>query len=140
MNSVKQEIIIVISQGSWKTKLRDRFKWLRRRPPSESNVSSTGPPPPKKKRGKNSKRIDRSVEEYCSDEDDDEYEDKVKSMIDECKKAKKECNSALISTGMVETFQQRRKWIAEQPTVLEILEKFPALENRRVVSLNIMTI
>lgn len=110
-------------QGSWKKKLRDRFKWLRRKPvPSGDNSTSRDcdPPPPKKKKG--SKRLDQSAEDPILEDDVESYDEKVIQMQKGCTKSKKDHDNIQLSTLMKETFKQRRHWIRKQPPVSEILD------------------
>ena len=112
-NSVTFHFINV--QGSWKTKLRDRFKFLRR--PARSLQPESTEPPAKRPRNTES------------------YETNVELMQVEMRKRKKDRRVATVETLMEETFSERRSWIqTSQPVVSDILEKFPSLKVRKVVS------
>ena len=51
------------------------------------------------------------------------------------RKRKKDRRVATVETLMEETFSERRSWIqTSQPVVSDILEKFPSLKVRKVVS------
>lgn len=105
-----------IHQASWKCKLRDRIKTLRR--PGASSKATNEP---------SAKRPRLDLEES--------YDRKVESLQEEMKKRKKNQNIAVIQSLTLDTFAGRRSWIQhEQPPVIEIVEKFPSLKLRKVVS------
>ena len=114
-------IIIIITpksinfvQGSWKGKLRDRFKFLRRAP---TNAVEGAEPPAKRPRN------------------DEGYAKNLELLQEEMGKRKKDRSIALIQTLMEDTFTERRRWIQEsQPVVSDIIEKFHPLKIRKVVS------
>ena len=100
----------VLMQSSWKCKLRDRFKFLRR---------PTGQEPPGKK---------------PRQDDDGSFDTNVANLQEEMKKRKRDRNIATIQTLTTETFSGRRAWIKEeQPPVSDVLLKFPSLKMRKVV-------
>ena len=122
-------------QGSWKKKLRDRFKWLRRKPTSEDTESIEGEPStPKRRKVNNTKRrLDKSGADYAADEDD--YDEIVCSMKKEFTKPQKDRDNVKIQQDMNLTFKQRRSWLKQARSVQEVFEKFPNLHTRKVVSL-----
>ena len=129
----------LIIQGSWKEKLRNRFKFIRRptnKAYSEDETqSSDGPPLPKrqKKASKSARLGSESVGTFSDDETT--YETKVKELQQECKKKKREKSIAAMLDMTQSTFKRRRQWIlSETPSVSDILMKFPSFKHRKIVS------
>ena len=111
--------IAYVSQASWKKKLRDRFKFLRSRKRSGATSGDTEEVEPPSKRVR-----------------DDEYKELVAEIQMEMSKQKKDRNIATIQRLTTETFSGRREWILkEAPAVFDIIQKFPSLKVRKVVSL-----
>lgn len=110
-------MVIVYLQGSWKKKVRDRLKFLRR-PVKNKKSTSTHP-------------VD-SEEDITSEES---LEIKLTSLKSECEKRKRERSMALIQDLTTATYRNRRHWIQQkQPHVHEILEKYPSIKIRKMVS------
>ena len=62
-------------------------------------------------------------------------EELVAELQTEMTKRKKDRNIATIQRLTTETFSARREWILkEAPTVFDIVQKFPSLKVRKVVS------
>ena len=60
---------------------------------------------------------------------------KLAELQHECSKRKKDRSLATIQSLTSSTFTSRRKWITNvQPPVVEILEQYPSLKIRKVVS------
>ena len=69
--------------------------------------------------------------------DDDAYENNIKQLQRQLTKHVK--NKAAISSLMVETAPNRRKWIVEErPSIHEVTNKFPALKDYDMVHIYIV--
>lgn len=85
----------------------------------------------------------KRVRLYSEDEniiDEEEYEEAVQKLQEECKskKGKKAANHSIIKNLMEKTKLRRHQWIRQdRPLILEILDKFPYLSTSRWVSLHI---
>ncbi len=126
------QMLTHLLQGSWKTKLRDRFKFLRRPHISDCNDS-----PPSKRR-----KIDKRIGSNPLDDDpnSDSFEENLAVLTLECRKKKRDRSIANILRLTAITYTTRRKWIIEQqPTVSEVLEKYPSLDLKKVVSVFVCT-
>lgn len=108
-------------QLTWKSKFRDRLKFLRCPPKSLSNDDA-----PAFKRP----RVTNDVE--ISETEMEEYECNVRSLQKEMEKKPKVVNCA----PSWRKHPIRKKWIHEaQPPIGDILTKFPAFRKPKVVSL-----
>lgn len=123
--------LLFYMQGSWKLSLRTAFKNFRRDHPTDDNdghrkKSTASAEPPSKRQ-----RLSDSEAQEITDE---EYDDAIARLKEECKK-KKGRNHATIKEIMEVTQQRRRKWIEEEsPLVMEALCKYPCLTSTKVVS------
>ena len=114
---------------TWKSKLRDRFKFLRRPPQLSSSADDVQGPVSKRP------KLTKDVQEFSKREMED-YEDNVKSLK---KEMEKKPRSSELCSLMEQTYQIRKKWIYEaQPPIADILTKFPAFRKPKVVSLFIV--
>lgn len=117
-------------QGSWKIKLRDRLKHMRRPAKGQSHDKENEPverPPKRQKTGPT--RLDETTEEP---EDEQSFSENVKAMKQET--AKKKPKISHLKPLMDSTFSGRRHWVkTEMPPVTTIMEEFPALNIPRLV-------
>ena len=122
----------ITQKGSWKIKVRDRLKHMRR--PSKRQVSdkeNLPVDPPSKRRKKGANRLDEATEEI-DPEDEQNFRDNIKEM--ECEAAKRKPKVSRLKLLMDATFSGRRHWVkTEMPPVSAIMEKFPALKIPRLV-------
>ena len=127
-------IFVSLNKGSWKIKIRDRLKHMRR--PAKREISNKENMPvenPSKRRKTGSSRLDETTEPLEPD-DEQRFRDDVKKM--EQQTAKKKTKIAHLKPLMDSTFSGRRHWIkTEMPPVYTIIEKFPALKIPRLVSI-----
>ena len=66
---------------------------------------------------------------------DEEYEEIASHLQFECSK-RKDCSIATITELTMSTYKKRREWImSDTPSASDILQKFPSLKHRKVVSL-----
>ena len=114
-------------QGSWKKKLRMKFRNLRR--PARAHKAGITIPPPAKK-----KKDDESVEPAApSISDMAEYEQHI-NYIKKSYSSQK-WSIASMSQLLQETAEERRRWIREDcPSVKDVLLKFPCLAEPKLVS------
>ena len=123
---------IVSLKGSWKIKIRDRLKHMRR--PSKRVTSDKENQPvetPSKRRKTRPNRLDEATEDL-EPEDEQSFRDDLKEM--ERETAKKKTKIARLKPLMDSTFSGRRHWVkTEMPPVSIIMEKFPALKIPRLV-------
>lgn len=69
-------------------------------------------------------------------DEDENYDEAFAELSAEWKKGKKG-NQVVIKRLMATTATRRRNWItSERPLICDVLKKFPALSNTRMVSLN----
>lgn len=137
INNNKINAHVLYYQGSWKEKLRNRFKFVRR-PPSNSyptDSTAANPPPPKRqKRTKKSARLGSDMASMLSG-DEEEYEENVSRLQLECSKRKKDRSITTMIELTMSKYKKRREWImSDTPSVSDILQKFPSLKHRKVVS------
>ena len=109
-------------QGSWKEKLRNRFKFIRRpttkRSSGESEVDDQ-PPPKRRKTTKKSVWLGSESTGTLSD-DETTHETKVKELQVECKKKKRD-RSITTLLEMTRCTFRRRQWIlSETPSVKDV--------------------
>ena len=125
-------------QGSWKIQLRQKFRNLRRpesnstkrkrdeqdenQDPAESGI---------RRQPKKSKRPTCTFE--VTEEEEETCEGKVLELHEESEKTKP--SKRKVALLMKDTFTKRREWISkDQPTVEEVITKFPPLKKARTVS------
>lgn len=71
------------------------------------------------------------------DDDSTNYEEMIVTLQEECTKKKKKRCMATIQDLTAATFTSRRKWILEeQPRVSDVVERFPSLKFRKIVSIS----
>ena len=96
----------------------------------------TGGSEPPLKRQKTARRLDSDLPvalEQNVDEND------ISDLKLECQKRKRDRCMTTIQTITVKTFSTRRNWIRKsQPPVYQVIEKYPSLTIRKVVSINSM--
>ena len=116
---------IYFPQFSWKRKLRDRFKFLRRPPISPKQ---SGPAP---KRHKGPQPVHTAV--VIGEQTEEDHDADVKMMKTEMSKKK---NIGELCAVMKRTFSNRAQWIqSNEPPVQDVLEMYPALCSPKVVSI-----
>lgn len=119
-----------VVQGSWKRKLRQKFKNLRR-PARARKAGITVPPPAKKKKDEGSIEPSGSIGPSLSDLA--EYDQHI-NHIQKCYSSQK-WSVASMTQLLQETAVERRRWIREDcPSVKEVLLKFPCLTEPKLVS------
>lgn len=107
--------------------MKDRFKFLRRS--SSKDGSFEGPP------SKRRKRADDHGHECV---DTENLEEMISELKVECEKRKKVRCMATIQDLTSATFADRRKWINDvQPHVFDVLEMYPSLKIRKIVSITV---
>lgn len=116
----------VFYHGSWKEKLRNRFKFIQN-PPSSSHptdLTAGKPPPPKRqKRTKKSARLGSDPASTMSG-DEEEYEENVSRLHLESSKRKKDRSIATMIELTMSTYKKRREWImSDTPSVSDNLQK-----------------
>lgn len=98
-------------QGSWKMKLRDRFKFLRRPAGAQAEIISGDPP---RKRHKKSLWLESStIDDTVIDKS---LETSLAELKIECSKKKKGRCMGTIQDLTLSTFSARRKWIKRKTT------------------------
>lgn len=113
-------------QGSWKAKLRDRFKFLRRLP-SDMTVNQSETSRPCKRR-----RLNITGDSTIAATSEADRED----LKTECSKRKRDRKMTVIQDLTANTFSARRLWIEKsQPPITEILDEYPSLKFRKIVCL-----
>ena len=132
MNNNNNHILTFnLVQSSWKTRLRNRFKFLRSNRSASSKSSAKEPTQPPAKRSRRGGRYDPQI--YLAEE----YKEKVSLLQAEYKKKKKERDMGTIQNLMDDTYTGRRDWLRfKQPNVSEVIEEFPSLKSKRIVSNN----
>ena len=130
-------IICFPDKGSWKIKIRDRLKHMRR--PAKREIGDKENLPvekPSKRRKTAPSRLDETTEPL-EPEDEQRFRDDVKEM--EQQTARKKRKLAHLKPLMDSTFSGRRHWIkTEMPPVDTIIKKFPALKIPRLVSIELI--
>lgn len=122
-------------QGSWKQSLRNSFKNFRRDHPLDGSCQ------PERKKKDTSLQPPSKRQKTCTNEQvtEDEYEAAVKDLQDEWKKGRKGRNQGKIKELMETTLHNRRCWIIEErPLVSQVISKFPALKQSRMVRLSLV--
>lgn len=105
--------------------MKDRLKFLRRTGRKKAT--------PGKRNKKTSKRLGIDVDDLTLD---DSLDSKLAQLKSECDKRKRERSMAVIQELTSATYGNRHQWIQQkQPHVCEILEKYPSLKIRKIVSL-----
>jgi hypothetical protein len=111
--------------GSWRSKLRTKFKNLRR--PNRAQKAGIIVPPPSKRA-----KIPSPTPASPSASDTAEYDRHV-SFLQRSFMSKKWSLASML-TVLEETAELRRTWIREEnPSVSEIFEKFPCLSDSRIM-------
>jgi hypothetical protein len=126
INYVQVWVLQHIFQGSWRHKLRTKFKNLRR-PNRAQKAGIVVPPPPKRL-----KKTQLETPSPCTS-DLVEYEKHI-TFLQRSFHSRK-WSMASMFTLLEDTAEQRRHWIHdENPSVSLILEKFPCFIDPRIVS------
>lgn len=113
----------VYLKGSWKNKLKDRFKFLRRS--HDTATTSSEEPLPKRR---------KKMDDLTGYIDPENFEEILSELKTECMKKKERC-IATIQDLTSSTYANRRKWIKDdQPHVCDVLEMYPSLKIRKIVS------
>lgn len=119
-----------ISQSSWRRQLRTKFKNLRR-PDRASKAGIVVPPPPQKAKT----AVSTGISEYSEEPSSSlvaEYERHIQ-FLQRSYASKKWSVSSMI-TLMEQTADMRREWVQkDEPSVSQVLEKFPCLADPRIV-------
>ena len=119
-------------QDSWKRKLRNKFKNLRR--PERAAKLGVRPLPKKRREDDDTTAPTNAGSVTPSVSDLEQYERHVQHL-QKLYRGRKWVASQL-SSLLHETFPLRRKWITEEnPTAKDVFEKFPCLQEPKLVSI-----
>ena len=125
-----QRVSLKLYQDSWKRKLRQKFKNLRRPARAEkAGIAAIDVPVSEKKR-----KIEAPSPDGPTPSDIAEYDENCKYLQKVYKSQK--WSEVGMATLLEETADQRNKWIRkESPTVAVIFDRFPCLKEANLVSI-----